>query len=75
MENKYLLTEIMTIPEAAERYGLNVETLKNKFKTSIAGAEKINDWVDQGLIRKSGKTWLITPDFVEINFLKKKYLQ
>ena len=63
---KYLLSEIMTIAEAAERYNVKQDTLKNKFKPSIVGQDKINTWISEGLIRQSGKTWLITSTFMEM---------
>ena len=61
---KYELNEIMTIVEAAERYNVNLETLKCKFKPSIVGQVKIDLWKREGLIKQSGKTWLITPQFM-----------
>ena len=67
-ENKYTLNQIMTIAEAAERYGINLNTLKNKFKPSVVGQERLDAWVKHGLVRQSGKTWLITEMFMEINF-------
>ena len=67
-EVKYSLSQIMTITEAAERYGINPNTLKNKFKPSIVGQERLDAWVKHGLVKQSGKTWLITDTFMEINF-------
>lgn len=67
-KTKYTLEQIMTIPEAAERFGINVQTLKNKMKPSVVGQERIDEWVADGLIRQSSKTWLITQEFIENNF-------
>ena len=61
---KYELNDIMTIVEASERYNINLQTLKCKFKQSIVGGDKIESWQRQGLIKQSGKTWLITPQFI-----------
>lgn len=62
------LDEIMTITEAAERYGVNLQTLKNHFKPSIVGQEVIDNRKSAGLIRQSSKTWLLTSAFMEIYF-------
>lgn len=67
-KTKYTLEQIMTIPEAAERFGINVQTLKNKMKPSVVGQDRIDEWVTNGLIRQSSKTWLITVEFIENNF-------
>lgn len=61
---KYELNEIMTITEASELYNINLQTLKGKFKPSIVGQNKIDIWKREQLIRQSGKTWLITPEFM-----------
>lgn len=68
IEMKYTLNEIMTIAEAAEKYNINIQTLKNKFKPSIVGPGRINEWIASGLIRQSGKTWLMTEEFIKIAF-------
>lgn len=65
---KYTLDEIMTIKEAADRYDLNQQTLKNKLKPSVVGQEKIDEWVASGIIRQSSTTWLLTEKFIENNF-------
>ena len=67
---KYTLNEVMTIVEAAERYNLNVQSLKNKFKPSIVGQDRIDSWAREGLIKQSGKTWLLTEDFIKLVFNK-----
>ena len=59
---------IMTIIEASERYNVNLDTVKNKFKPSVTGKEKIENWIKEGLIRQSGKTWLITVEFMDMHF-------
>ena len=65
--NDYLYN-VMTIIEAAERYGVKLDTLRNKFKPSVTNKEKIEKWIKKGLIRQSGKTWLITIEFMESQF-------
>lgn len=70
--HKFDLNEIMTIPEAAERYGVNIQTLKNYFKPSIVGQDIIDSRIAANLIRQSAKTWLLTPEFMEIHFQVKK---
>lgn len=69
---KNYIYDIMTMVEAAERYEVKLYTLKNKFKPSVTKQEKIDAWVKEGLIRQSGKTWLITIDFMEMHFGGKK---
>lgn len=66
MENKtYSLNQIMTIVEAAEVYGFNYASLRNKFKPSVVSQDKLDAWIAAGLIRRSGTTWLITSEFME----------
>lgn len=72
MENKYGLNEIMTMVEAAERFGVNHNTLKNKFKPSVTEPERIQAWINEGLIRQSGKVWLITEKFMTDNLSSMK---
>jgi hypothetical protein len=67
---KFTLDEIMTISEAAEFYGMNVHTVKSKLKPSVVGQERIDEWVAQGLARRSGSTWILTHAFMEANFSK-----
>ena len=62
------LNQVMTITEAAERYGVKLDTLKSKFKPSVVGRERIDTWIKAGLVRQSGKTWLISETFMENNF-------
>ena len=68
MSEKYSIHEILTITEAAEKFEVNQETLKNKFKRTVTKPEKIDSWIKEGLIRQSGKTWLITEKFMLENF-------
>jgi hypothetical protein len=64
------INDFMSIAEAAERYGINQQTLKNKLKPSVVGQERIDQWVADGLIRLSAKTWIISTDFMELNYKK-----
>lgn len=71
MENQtYSINQIMTIIEAAARYEVNIDTLKNKFKPSVTKPERIQEWIEAGLIRQSGSAWLITETFMEKIFKK-----
>lgn len=62
---KYKLDEVFTMSEAAERYGINLDTLKSRLKPSLVGSSRLEEWQKQGIIRKSGKTWLLTEDFIK----------
>lgn len=60
-----MINNYMTISEAAEKWGVNVETVKNKLKPSLVGQEKINEMLNKGLIKcysKSGtrNEWIIS---------------
>lgn len=59
------INNYMTITEAAERYNINQQTLKNKLKPSVIGQEKIDEWIADGLIRLSAKTWIVSVEFME----------
>lgn len=59
------INDYMTIAEAADRYGVNQQTLKNKLKPSVVGQDKIDGWVKDELIRLSATTWIVTTDFME----------
>lgn len=63
---KYTLDQVLTMSEAAERYDINLDTLKSRLKPSLAGQDRLDQWQKQGIIKKSGKTWLITEDFLKI---------
>lgn len=70
---KYTLNEIMTLGEAVERYqeyGVTMDKIKNRLKPSKSGQEKIDEWVSQGIIKLSGRTWLISTDFMDLHFKK-----
>jgi hypothetical protein len=67
----------MTISEAAFRWGISQETIKNKLKPSIVGQESIDKMIRAGLIKyfqKPGgklKEWIISEQAMEIWFGKK----
>lgn len=72
MKNKkYNLEQVMTVSEACKRYNVTIDELKNRIKPSRIGQEEIDSRVRQGIIRKSGNTWLISKDFMELYFNKK----
>lgn len=60
------IDKYMTPAEAAYRWGISQETLKNKLKPSIVGQDVINQMIDDGLIKcfqKPGgkrKEWIIS---------------
>ena len=62
---KYSIEEIFTMSEAAERYGINISTIKSRVHTSSTRPERFESWLELGIIRKSGKTWLLTDDFMK----------
>lgn len=68
---KYSLEEVMTVSEACSRYNVTLDELKNRIKPSRIGQQEIDSRVSQGIIRKSGNTWLISKDFMELYFNKK----
>lgn len=61
----YTLDEVFTVSEAAERYGLSVETVKSRVRTSSTRPERFESWLELGIVRKSGNTWLLTDDFMK----------
>lgn len=69
----------MTISEAAYRWGIPQETIKNKLKPSIVGQESIDRMIEAGLIKyfqkPNGKLkeWIISEDAMEIWFGPKKF--
>ena len=65
---KYALDEIYTTSEASEVFNININTIKSKFKASLVGQDRIDEWINDGLIRQSGSTWLISRRFIEENF-------
>lgn len=67
---KYELNNVMTLGEAAERYGKSHDMIKNRLKPSKVGQDQIDEWVDQGIIKLSGRTWLISSDFMDLHFKK-----
>ena len=67
---KYTLNEIMTLGEASERYGVSLDMIKNRLKPSKVGQAQIDEWVAEGIIRLSGRTWFISSDFMDLHFKK-----
>ena len=70
------IDKYMTPSEAAYRWGVNQETVKNKLKPSL-NKDEIEDFTKRGLIksfmRPDGKRreWIVTTDAMEIWFGKK----
>jgi len=56
MEGKELLSNVMTVAEAAERWGKSVVTVRQ----ACTGYKKAAPRFKDGEIRQSGSTWLIT---------------
>ncbi|RFA36248.1 hypothetical protein CAI16_05520 [Virgibacillus dokdonensis] len=73
-----MINNFMTPAEAAHRWGISLETVKNKLKPSIAGQESIDQLIDKGLIKyfqKPGgkrKEWIISVQAMEYWFGKKE---
>lgn len=61
-----IIQDVMTINEASERWNISFETIKSKFKARKT--EQIAIWEKYGLVKKSGKSWLLTKQFMELNF-------
>lgn len=68
----YKIDDIMTIVEASERYGVNQSSLRNNFKPSLVATERIQRWVNEGLVKQSASTWLVTTTFMELYTAKNK---
>lgn len=72
------IDKYMTPSEAAHRWGISIETVKNKLKPSVAGKESINNLIDQGLIKYhqnpggKRKEWIISVKAMEYWFGKKE---
>lgn len=62
----YKLEEIYTTTEAAEKYNINLYTLKHKLKPSIVGEDNLKKWEKKGIIKKSGSAWLLTDDVIKL---------
>lgn len=67
---KYELNNVMTLGEASERYAVSLDMVKNRLKPSKVGQEQIDQWAAQGIIKLSGRTWLISVDFMDLHFKK-----
>lgn len=67
---KYNLDQVMTLGEAAKRYAVSLDMVKNRLKPSKVGQEQIDEWVAKGIIKLSGRTWLISKDFMDLHFKK-----
>jgi len=56
----------MTVSEAADKWGIPHRTIGSKLRASIVGQDKIDDWINRGLIKcyksPSGKRkeWIIS---------------
>ncbi|MCB5007507.1 hypothetical protein LGV96_09720 [Streptococcus mutans] len=61
----YTLHEVFTVSEAAERYDISIETIKSRVRTSTTRPDRFESWVELGIVRKSGNTWLLTDDFMK----------
>lgn len=68
------IEKYMTINEAAERWNVNIETIKAKLKPSVTSENDINHWIERGLIKpyvKPGgknKLWIISIYFMMLHF-------
>lgn len=71
INKKYTLQQVMTLGEAAERYAVSIDMVKNRLKPSKVGQDQIDQWVAQGIIRLSGRIWFISTDFMDLHFKNK----
>ena len=68
----------MTPAEAAFKWGIPQETLKNKLKPSLAGQDHIDNLIDGGLIKcfikpdGKRKEWVVSTQAMELWFGKNK---
>ncbi len=68
----------MSPSEAAHRWGVSLETVKNKLKPSVVGQESIDRLIDQGLIKYfqkpdgKRKEWIISVQAMEYWFGEKE---
>lgn len=61
MDGNQILREVMTVAEAAERWGKDVRTIRQ----SCSGYKKAPPRFRQDETRQSGRTWLITKTGME----------
>lgn len=65
------IDKYMSVAEAADRWGIPQETLKNKLKPSVVGQKAIDDMIDAGLIKyyqrpgSNRKDWIISVGAME----------
>ena len=72
------IEKYMFLQEAALKYGISHETLKNKVKPSLAKQEQVEDMIERGLIRyfesprnpdkkyqKTQRYWLVTDEAIQ----------
>lgn len=57
-----MITKVLTLREASDRYGIPIETLRTFLKRGAKGWKVNKDY------RKSGPTWLITKEALERKF-------
>lgn len=77
---KYIheIEKYMFLQEAALKYDISYETLKNKVKPSLAKQEQVEDMIERGLIRyyepprdpdkkyqKTQRYWLVTDEAIQ----------
>lgn len=64
----HTIDNFMTVGEAAERYQVSIDMIKNRLKPSKVGQKQIDEWIEKGLIRLSKRTWIISKDFMDMHF-------
>ena len=69
------LKEVLTIPEAAEKYSVSEATLKFACAGRAAGGKSYPPRLTSEECRKSGKVWLLSRGAVERLFSKNKSLR
>lgn len=72
------IDKYMTVAEAAHRWGVPQDTVKNRLKPSVVKQDVINQMIEQGLIKffqkpdGQRKEWIITTQAMELWFGKKQ---
>ncbi|HFJ9331892.1 DNA-binding protein [Bacillus pacificus] len=73
------IDKYMTVNEAAERFNIPVETIKNRLKPSIKSFNsQLEQMIEEGLIKYYLKTdgkrkeWILSEDAMKIWFFSKK---
>lgn len=64
----FTLNDVMTIPEASERWGISNDTIHSRIRTIAKDDAKFQAAFEAGLIKKSHGAWLITSSLMKMWF-------